>query len=1252
MKKLCVLMFMLVAFSFVMASQQTLLDVHQNEVKLLNSSDSGLEINFELGSIQVETVETKSGNFAQVSAADYILTGEVGMPQVPFAKKIIEVPLGATVEAFLNIKSESTINLGNRGFNYKVKPAQPSVEKCIDKSEVAFEIDEKVYNTNQMITRKNVTVKEIGIMRGTRLFEVNFYPVSYNPVTGDMNIINSAEVTVDFLGADYAATEELKAKTNSFMFNSAMSKTVFNHNSTRNSLETYPLGYVIVTPEMFVDTLEPFINWKKEQGYNVTLGITETIGSSTAAIKNYMQGLWDAATPSNPAPSYLLIVGDTPQVPAFTGSTDSGHVTDLNYVRLEGNDYLPEMYYGRFSATSVAQLTPQVNKTLMYEKYEFSDPSYLGRTTLIAGVDANWAPTHGNGTLHYGAENYFNDDNFDQVNEYPYPASGSSESAINTTISNGVGYLNYTAHGTETTWHDPHMSISDVNGFQNSEMYPVVVGNCCLTNHFNTGTCFGEAWLRAQNGAVIYVGGTNSTYWDEDYWWSVGHFTPTSINNPTYAGTGYGGFDALFHNHDEDFEDWAHTIGSWIHVGNMTVQGSASSRKNYYWEIYSIMGDPSLMPYMGIPEAQTASYQETILLGMDSFAITAAPYSYAALSMDGELIGAALLDGSGNGSIPLTGIENPGNVKLVITHTDYQPVIETLEVIPAAGAYLVIDSHTVTGDLAAGQDATLNFDIRNVGVEALADVAITVTGQANATVGTSDGTIANIAADEVVTVSTDFLFTLDNGLTDGEEVVLAINIVAGDQTWDYSINLNAIAPEIDFDSYAIDDNDNNLLDPGETADVEVSFTNNGSYVANDLVAVLSTTTPGVTIINSQVDFDAVAINATQTATFTVETSDFMDAGTTAAFTVNFESANEVESNGSFTAPVGLIFEDFETGDFSSNFNYGTTSWTVVSDDAHGGTYSVRSNDINDNQSTSMSIQMDDVAAGEISFWLKVSSEATYDELSFAIDGQAQDSWSGTVAWQEATYEVTAGNHTFTWTYEKDYSMSSGSDCAWVDDIVFPSVAGNAGSPEIAVDLTSHDFGTVTVATVDMEISNNGEGILAGQVVGTEIFKVSINDEEEEESLNYSLDPNQTLTVTIHFLPTANISYSDVVTITSNDENNSEIQVTVNGVGDGVSNDNNIDIPLVTELQGNYPNPFNPETTVRYAVKENGQISLKIFNIKGQLVKTLVNQEVKAGYHQILWNGQDNFGTDVASGIYMYRLETKTYNQTKKMMLMK
>ena len=213
------------------------------------------------------------------------------------------------------------------------------------------------------------------------------------------------------------------------------------------------------------------------------------------------------------------------------------------------------------------------------KKYEMPDPSYLERMTLIAGVDDNWSPTHANGTINYGSTNYFNDAHGLDVTTYLYPQSGNSESAIIADINAGLGYLNYTAHGSETTWYDPSLTISNVNSLTNAEQYPVVVGNCCSTSHFNTGTCLGEAWLRSSNGSVIYIGGTNSTYWDEDYWWAVGHFTPTSTANPTYAGTGYGVFDALFHEHNEAFADWAHTAGSMIVTGNMSVQGSASTRK-------------------------------------------------------------------------------------------------------------------------------------------------------------------------------------------------------------------------------------------------------------------------------------------------------------------------------------------------------------------------------------------------------------------------------------------------------------------------------------------------------------------------------------------------------------------------------------------------------------------------------------------------------------------------------------------------
>lgn len=99
-------------------------------------------------------------------------------------------------------------------------------------------------------------------------------------------------------------------------------------------------------------------------------------------------------------------------------------------------------------------------------------------------------------------------------------------------------------------------------------------------------------------------------------------------------------------------------------------------------------------------------------------------------------------------------------------------------------------------------------------------------------------------------------------------------------------------------------------------------------------------------------------------------------------------------------------------------------------------------------------------------------------------------------------------------------------------------------------------------------------------------------------------------------------------------------------------DNGLQIPDEFALHQNFPNPFNPTTTIAYTLKENSQVSLKIYNTLGQLVKTLVNSQQEAGVKTVQWDGTNEFGAKVASGMYLYRLEANNFVQTKKMVLMK
>ncbi|MCD4818587.1 MAG: T9SS type A sorting domain-containing protein [Candidatus Cloacimonetes bacterium] len=100
-----------------------------------------------------------------------------------------------------------------------------------------------------------------------------------------------------------------------------------------------------------------------------------------------------------------------------------------------------------------------------------------------------------------------------------------------------------------------------------------------------------------------------------------------------------------------------------------------------------------------------------------------------------------------------------------------------------------------------------------------------------------------------------------------------------------------------------------------------------------------------------------------------------------------------------------------------------------------------------------------------------------------------------------------------------------------------------------------------------------------------------------------------------------------------------------------STDDNIVNSVNLSLK-NYPNPFNPETTIEFSTTQNEQIELIIYNIKGQKLKTLINKEFEAGKHSIIWNGTDDNGSNVSSGIYLYKLKTENYSAIKKMLMIK
>ena len=96
----------------------------------------------------------------------------------------------------------------------------------------------------------------------------------------------------------------------------------------------------------------------------------------------------------------------------------------------------------------------------------------------------------------------------------------------------------------------------------------------------------------------------------------------------------------------------------------------------------------------------------------------------------------------------------------------------------------------------------------------------------------------------------------------------------------------------------------------------------------------------------------------------------------------------------------------------------------------------------------------------------------------------------------------------------------------------------------------------------------------------------------------------------------------------------------------------LSLPQAYSLAQNFPNPFNPATTIRYELKEAGAVTLRIYDVMGQQVRELVNAPQSSGRHQVTWEGRDQTGAQVANGVYFYVLRAGEFRALRKMVLMK
>ena len=702
MKKLSLLLVLVMSAMFAMA-QNGRIDLRSATTTEITHSDfTSLRATFSYGSIESIEIATERGSFSEIAIEGTYASGEIGAPELPATHQLLAVPFGANPTVSVISYSTTDYRLSDYGIG-TILPHQPSVRKDQNPDEVEFVYNAAAYQTRSLATAPEASIEVQGTMRGIRIGSLVINPVSYNPASNTMRVFNNIEVEVNFEGADHAETERMLLNTYSPYFD-IVYKQMFNYRQIMDvyddhpDLMAYPVHMIVITPESYVSALQPWLNWKIQKGFDVNVYTTAQTGTTYNAIRTYVQNLYNTGVGQGATPTFLVLVGDTGQIPGTNGSSTQ-KVTDLYYGTVD-NDYFPDMFYSRMSAENTNQLTAIINKILQYEQYTMPDPTYLNNVTLIAGWDNYWTNYVGAPTINYATTYYYNTAHGfttvnSHVNQSQYPGCYNS-------LSTGIGFVNYTAHGDNTMWYQPQLTNSGVNQLTNANKYFLAMGNCCLSGNFGySQPCFGEAMIRAENKAAYsYIGSCPNTYWYEDYYFGVGA-TTTFGQMPNINNTATGVYDGIW------MDDTYNTVSSIVFLGNIAVcyahagNYQTSVSPTYYWQAYHVLGDGSIMPYRVNPTPNTVNHASTFPSGATSFTVSAEAGSYVGISQNNVLKGAALVPASGSVDVPVSGVGS-GQVHIVVTKPQRQPYIQDISAGGGTTYTITVSANPTNGGTVTG----------------------------------------------------------------------------------------------------------------------------------------------------------------------------------------------------------------------------------------------------------------------------------------------------------------------------------------------------------------------------------------------------------------------------------------------------------------------------------------------------------------------------------------------------------------------
>ena len=663
MKKVCATTLLILCSLFCFSQQWTALSQHTPQAiqaTLVSSTENTITIHVNVPGFFTHEVSTPKGQAFIIGIPKAVNTLNPGDPNLP----MYAIPVIIGDQAKMRVRVDKVQY--TEFVNMEIAPSKGDFPRSVDPNTVPFTYGE-AYRHNAFYPAVNADLYEPYILRDFRGQNLVVYPFAYNPVTKTLRVYHDMTVTMyqDGIGG----ANQLATRRDNTVRIDPDFKNIYEHHfiNYHQALTRYtPVeeegDMLIICHDAFMDAMADFVNWKHTRGIHTTMVPMSSVGSVANDIQGFVLDQYNA----NPNLAYVLLVGDDAQVPGtyFSASTtysDWSGKGDNIYGQVAGGDLYNDLFVGRFSANTVAQVATQVERSIYYERNIDVSATWLVNGEGMAAYSAESG--HFSETDYGHMENLRTDlltyyyttvyQDYDDVSGYTC-----STASINQHLNDGVGILNYINHGNEQMWSVASYCNENVNTLTNDNKLPFVWSVACkvgkydntYTDHgsgFTVGQeddCLAEAWMHATNPSTNAPTGAIGGMFS---------YISQPWQPPMYGQDEM--VDILIESYPSNIK---HTLGGTSINGIMAIidQYGASDINAYAthqgWVLY---GDPSLMLRTKAPEAMTVSHSGIIAPSATSYSITVSNGEgcQATITRNHEILGTAKIIG-GIADITLT----------------------------------------------------------------------------------------------------------------------------------------------------------------------------------------------------------------------------------------------------------------------------------------------------------------------------------------------------------------------------------------------------------------------------------------------------------------------------------------------------------------------------------------------------------------------------------------------------------------------